>query len=188
MPPSDATANATPSVPQSVVIDDDTAFTALIDTGMHISIQSSRFHGLQKVLTPALPHCMNYRRSCPIVILTTTSSNIISAPLRMFVWHHKLPLTCPYSRVPLFPDGGYIVSHTVAVLLTRNVMLPHTVVTVIMGRLKLPFVNFSFSPQVIPHGTSLATLRVTFQHMPSTEQPIVVKTTLLHYRTQNSGL
>lgn len=59
---------------------------------------------------------------------------------------------------PLVPDGDYLASPLVDVLFARNVMTPHAVVTILDGRVQLPFTNFGYTPQVIPKGMSLATL------------------------------
>lgn len=54
------------------------------------------------------------------------------------------------------PDGDYIVSPLVEVLLTRNIAVPHTLVTVVDNHVQLPLLNFSNSTQALPQGISVA--------------------------------
>lgn len=51
----------------------------------------------------------------------------------------------PLCVSPPVHDGDYVISPITAVLLERNVALPHTVVTIKENRTYLPFLNFSFS-------------------------------------------
>lgn len=56
------------------------------------------------------------------------------------------------------PDGDYIVAPILDLLLTRNVALPHTIATIKSNAVSLPFLNFSYSSQVLPLGICVATL------------------------------
>lgn len=74
--------------------------------------------------------------------------------------HLRLPpRTVTYvgvSPVPPVPDGDYIVSPNLEVLLSQNVAFPHTLVTITDNASCLPLVNFGLCPQVLPRGISLA--------------------------------
>lgn len=67
--------------------------------------------------------------------------------------------TCvPLSPCPPVEDGDYIISPITDILLSRDVTLPHTVVTVQNNQICIPVLNFGHIPQILPIGMSLATL------------------------------
>ncbi|XP_077551149.1 uncharacterized protein LOC144164731 [Haemaphysalis longicornis] len=64
----------------------------------------------------------------------------------------------PLSSSMPVPDGDYVVAPVLDVLLTRNVALPHTIVSIQQNHVSLPFLNFAFHTQVLPQGMTVATV------------------------------
>lgn len=76
--------------------------------------------------------------------------------------HIRLPSQAatyvPLTASTAIPDGDYLAAPIMDVLLTRNVALPHTIVTIKQNRVCLPLLNFAFHTQVLPEGITVATL------------------------------
>lgn len=62
------------------------------------------------------------------------------------------------STSPL-PDGDYVITPLIDVLLARDITVPHSVITLAGGRVRLPLLNFGLAKQVLPQGISVATIR-----------------------------
>ncbi|XP_049273509.1 uncharacterized protein LOC125759160 [Rhipicephalus sanguineus] len=62
------------------------------------------------------------------------------------------------SPFPPVPDGDYLVAPVIDLTLSRNIALPHTIVSVANNRTLVPILDFSASTQVLPEGIALAEL------------------------------
>ncbi|XP_077548092.1 uncharacterized protein LOC144160812 [Haemaphysalis longicornis] len=69
----------------------------------------------------------------------------------------------PITPAHFWLGGVYEVSPIVEVLLTRNVALPHTLVTITDNHVELPFINFGPSAQLLPEEAYVNTLRDELQ-------------------------